>query len=40
MCSIIFMVGPDAHIHAYQETLQNLIGILVFYLVLNATTPL
>jgi hypothetical protein len=34
------MVGRDAHIHAYQEALQNLIGISVIYLVLNATTPL
>jgi hypothetical protein len=40
MCSIIFMLGRDAHIHAYQETLYNIINILVIYLMLNATTPL
>jgi hypothetical protein len=34
------MLGCDAHVHAYQEILENLIDILVIYLVLNAITLL
>jgi hypothetical protein len=40
MCSIIFMLWRDAHMNAYQETLWKPIDILVYYLVLNATTSL
>jgi hypothetical protein len=37
MCSIIFMLGHDAHINVCQQTLQNLVDSSVIYLVLNAT---
>jgi hypothetical protein len=40
MCSIIFMLGRDAHMNTYQVTLQILVVVSIIYLVLNATTPL